>query len=359
MSRFQYGGQAVLEGVMMRGKHSMAIAVRRPDGDISVKVNTISSSSRMGFLKWPFIRGVVNLIDSLVIGMNALMYSANEVTGDDEQLSPAEMTLTLVMGLGLFILLFIVVPNIAAGFIQRNVSNIVVVNLLEGLFRIVIFIVYLLAVSKMKDIDRVFQYHGAEHKTISTWEAGEEIRVSNAMKYSTLHPRCGTNFLLIVMIISILIFSFLGRQTVLMRILSRVLLLPVVAGVSYEFLKFAGSHDDNPIIRCAIWPGLMLQKLTTRQPDPSQLEVAIVSLKAAMERDDAIEAGENMPLVTTRVVTVSEDGSIEPVERKVEEPEEEPCDATEPFGPATAEDEPEAVVENSLDKTAANAVGEH
>lgn len=179
------------------------------------------------------------------------------------------------------------------------------------------------------------------------------------MKYSTLHPRCGTNFLLIVMIISILIFSFLGRQTVLMRILSRVLLLPVVAGVSYEFLKFAGSHDDNPIIRCAIWPGLMLQKLTTRQPDPSQLEVAIVSLKAAMERDDAIEAGENMPLVTTRVVTVSEDGSIEPVERKVEEPEEEPCDATEPFGPATAEDEPEAVVENSLDKTAANAVGEH
>ncbi len=349
----------MLEGVMMRGKHSMAIAVRRPDGDISVKVNTISSSSRMGFLKWPFIRGVVNLIDSLVIGMNALMYSANEVTGDDEQLSPAEMTLTLVMGLGLFILLFIVVPNIAAGFIQRNVSNIVVVNLLEGLFRIVIFIVYLLAVSKMKDIDRVFQYHGAEHKTISTWEAGEEIRVSNAMKYSTLHPRCGTNFLLIVMIISILIFSFLGRQTVLMRILSRVLLLPVVAGVSYEFLKFAGSHDDNPIIRCAIWPGLMLQKLTTRQPDPSQLEVAIVSLKAAMERDDAIEAGENMPLVTTRVVTVSEDGSIEPVERKVEEPEEEPCDATEPFGPATAEDEPEAVVENSLDKTAANAVGEH
>ncbi len=285
--RYQYGGQAVIEGVMMRGRDSAAIAVRRPDGDISVKMRDIDSSKRPAILKAPFIRGVVTLIESLVVGMESLMYSANESSEEEEQLSGGEVVLSLVMAFGLFILLFIVLPNVLVAFRQKHIPSVVLVNLLEGVLRIAIFLVYIVAISKMEDIQRVFAYHGAEHKTIAAWEAGEELTVDNARKYSTLHPRCGTSFLLIVMVLSILVYSFLGEQTLGERILSRLILLPVLAGLSYEVLKLAGRPNPSVFVKWLSAPGLALQKLTTREPDDSMLEVAIASLNAVIEKDQA------------------------------------------------------------------------
>ncbi len=285
--RYQYGGQAVIEGVMMRGRDSAAIAVRRPDGDISVKMRDIENSKRPSVLKAPFIRGVVMLIESLVIGMESLMYSANESSEEEEQLSGGEVVLSLVMAFGLFVLLFIVVPNVIVAFMQKHIPSVVLVNLLEGILRIAIFLVYIVVISKLEDIQRVFAYHGAEHKTIAAWEAGEELTVDNARKHSTLHPRCGTNFLLIVMVLAVFVYSLLGKQALGERIVSRLVLLPVLAGLSYEVLKLAGRPNPSPFMRLLSAPGLALQNLTTREPDDSMLEVAIASLTAVIEKDQA------------------------------------------------------------------------
>ncbi|MGI6131114.1 MAG: DUF1385 domain-containing protein [Bacillota bacterium] len=287
-SRFQYGGQAVIEGVMMRGRDSAAIAVRKPSGEISVDMREIDNSRRPAILKAPFIRGTVMLVESLVLGMNALMYSANESAEEEEQLSGGEVALSLVVALGLFVLLFIVLPNVIVAFIQRRISSIVLVNLIEGALRVAIFIVYLVAISQMHDIQRVFAYHGAEHKTIAAWEAGEALTVENARRHGTAHARCGTNFLLIVMLVSVLIYSLLGRQALWERIVTRILLLPVLAGVSYELLKIAGRPNPSTVVKWARAPGLALQRLTTREPDDSMLEVAIVSLQAVIEKDEAV-----------------------------------------------------------------------
>ena len=287
-SRFQYGGQAVIEGVMMRGRDSAAIAVRKPSGEISVDMREIDNSRRPAILKAPFIRGTVMLIESLVLGMNALMYSANESAEEEEQLSGGEVALSLVVALGLFVLLFIVLPNVIVAFIQKRISSIVLVNLIEGALRVAIFIVYLVAISQMHDIQRVFAYHGAEHKTIAAWEAGEALTVENARRHGTAHARCGTNFLLIVMLVSVLIYSLLGRQALWERIVTRILLLPVLAGVSYELLKIAGRPNPSTVVKWARAPGLALQRLTTREPDDSMLEVAIVSLQAVIEKDEAV-----------------------------------------------------------------------
>lgn len=285
--RYQYGGQAVIEGVMMRGRDSAAIAVRRPDGDISVKMRDIENSKRPSVLKAPFIRGVVMLIESLVIGMESLMYSANESSEEEEQLSGGEVVLSLVMAFGLFVLLFIVVPNVIVAFMQKHIPSVVLVNLLEGILRIAIFLVYIVVISKLEDIQRVFAYHGAEHKTIAAWEAGEELTVDNARKHSTLHPRCGTNFLLIVMVLAVFVYSLLRKQALGERIVSRLVLLPVLAGLSYEVLKLAGRPNPSPFMRLLSAPGLALQNLTTREPDDSMLEVAIASLMAVIEKDQA------------------------------------------------------------------------
>jgi len=286
--RFQYGGQAVIEGVMMRGRDSAAIAVRKPSGEISVDVREIDNSRRPAILKAPFVRGTVMLIESLVLGMNALMYSANESADEEEQLSGGEVALSLVVALGLFVLLFIVLPNVIVAFIQKRISSVILVNLIEGALRVAIFIVYLVAISQMRDIQRVFAYHGAEHKTIAAWEAGEALTVENARRHGTAHARCGTNFLLIVMLVSVLVYSLLGRQDLMERIVTRILLLPVLAGISYELLKIAGRPDPPPIVKWARAPGLALQRLTTREPDDSMLEVAIVSLQAVIEKDEAV-----------------------------------------------------------------------
>lgn len=290
--KFQYGGQAVIEGVMMRGRDGAATAVRRPDGSIVVDTRPLDSSKRPAFLKLAFIRGTVALVESLTIGMQALMYSANESSEDGEQLNAGEMTLSLLAALGLFILLFIVAPNLIVGLVQRFIKSVVAVNLIEGVLRMGIFVVYLAVISRLQDIQRVFAYHGAEHKTIAAWEAGEELTVDNARRHGCAHPRCGTSFLLLVMVVSILVYSLLGKQTVIMRILTRIALLPVLSGISYELLKLAGKPNPPAIVRWLSRPGLALQRMTTREPDDSMLEVAIASIKAAIEMDNAKSGGE-------------------------------------------------------------------
>lgn len=290
------GGQAVIEGVMMRGKTHVAVAVRQPDGEISVDVRPVNSiSDRYPILKKPFLRGVVSLVESLVMGMKALAYSA-QVSGDeDEKLDSKEMALTIAVSAGLAILLFIVIPTWSMRFLTGMTQDHMALNLAEGVLRMAIFLAYIAAISSMNDIQRVFQYHGAEHKTIYTYEAGLPLKVENVRPFSTLHPRCGTNFLMIVMLISMFIFTFLGWPSLWERIASRIILMPVIAGVSYELIRYAGAHTDNPLVRIAITPGLLLQKLTTRQPDDSQIEVAIASLKAVVPPEDLAQETETCP----------------------------------------------------------------
>jgi len=294
------GGQAVLEGVMMRGPKEIATAVRKSDGEIVIDKKPVTSiTQRFKFLKLPIIRGVVNFIESMVVGVKCLMFSADLYDiEDDSGYEPskfekwlddkfgdkikdiaiyAAVAMALVMGIGLFMLL----PTVIVGFLKPLIPNAVLLNLAEGVVRMSIFLIYLALVSRMSDIQRVFEYHGAEHKTIAAYEHGEELTVENARKYTRLHPRCGTSFLLIVMVISIIFFSFLRWDNVFQRIIFRLLLLPIVAGVSYEIIKFAG-RSQNKCVSLLTKPGLWLQKLTTREPDDSQLEVAIASLKAVI-----------------------------------------------------------------------------
>ncbi len=294
------GGQAVLEGVMMRGPKQIATAVRKSDGEIVIDKKPVTSiTQRFKFLKFPVIRGVVNFIESMVVGVKCLMFSADlyDVEGEeayepskfekwlDDKFGDkikdiaiyAAVAIALVMGIGLFMLL----PTVIVGFLKPLIPGTVLLNLAEGVVRMSIFLIYLALVSRMSDIQRVFEYHGAEHKTIAAYEHGEELTAENARKYTRLHPRCGTSFLLIVMVISIIFFSFLRWDNVFERIIFRLLLLPVVAGVSYEIIKFAG-RSKNKCVALLTKPGLWLQKLTTREPDDLQLEVAIAALKAVM-----------------------------------------------------------------------------
>ncbi|MCI2113638.1 MAG: DUF1385 domain-containing protein [Acidaminococcus sp.] len=285
--KLSVGGQAVIEGVMMRGPGKIAVAVRQPDGQISVDCNPVSSiSDKYPILKLPFLRGVVSLIESLAYGMKALAYSAQASGDDDEQLSNKEMAGSIAVSVLLAVGLFIVIPTGAMKLFQMLGMSSLFLNLAEGLLRLAIFLTYIAVISMQKDIQRVFQYHGAEHKTIYTYEHDLPLVVENVRPFSTLHPRCGTNFLMIVMIISIFIFAFLGWPNFWLRILSRVLLMPVVAGISYEVIRYAGQHIDHPWVRKAILPGLLLQKLTTREPDDDQIEVAIASLKAVLPPEE-------------------------------------------------------------------------
>lgn len=298
------GGQAVIEGVMMRGPREIAVAVRKPDGEIEIDKKPIASViQKHKWLKLPIIRGVVSFIESLVIGTKALMYSASfydleeeedkkkkEAMSEEERLRLekkesramnfaiySSVVVALVFGIGIFMLL----PTFLVGFVKQHIPSGVLATLLEGVVRIAIFLAYIALVSHMKDIRRVFEYHGAEHKTIFCYENGEELTVENARKFSRLHPRCGTSFLLIVMVVSIILFSFISWNNPWMRILLRLALLPVVAGLSYEVIKLAG-RSTGRIMKIVSAPGMWLQKLTTREPDDSQLEVAIASLKSVL-----------------------------------------------------------------------------
>lgn len=284
----QYGGQAVIEGVMMKGKEWLAIAVRRPDEEITVKTEKLDSiSDKLPFLKWPFIRGVRVLIESMVIGMKAITFSANEALDEEEEeeLTFWEMLLSIVVAFGLAVLLFIAFPAFVVNLVQPYIGSNIILNLVEGLVKVSAFMGYILVISQMKDIKRIFQYHGAEHVTIHAYENGDELTVENARKYSPLHPRCGTNFIFVVIIISIIFFSFFGRPAFLKRILTHLALLPVIAGTGYEVIKRAGGEKVNPLIAVLAKPGLWLQKLTTRPPSDDQIEVAIASLEAVLSQE--------------------------------------------------------------------------
>ena len=282
-----YGGQAVIEGVMMRSPLKYAIAVRKPDKEIILKIGKLKTlSDKMKFLKWPIFRGIINLIESLVLGLKALTYSAEQATGEEERINSVEMFFTIVIAFTLFIVFFIVLPTTIARYLDRYLPNIIIYNLFEGLLRISIFVTYLFFISKIKDIRRVFEYHGAEHKVIYAFESGEKLSVDNVKKYSTLHPRCGTSFIFIVLVMSILIFSLLGKQTLLLRIAYRISIIPIIAGLSYEILKLSAKNMNRTIIKWAVMPGLWFQKLTTSEPDETQIEVAIEALKGVLPEEN-------------------------------------------------------------------------
>jgi len=290
--KINIGGQAVIEGVMMRAPRAMAIAVRRPDGEIAVKrEEVIPLSERFPIVKLPVVRGAVAMFQSLVVGIKALNFSANEAvaeedepSGEKKDLSSWAMAGTMAVAFGFGILLFFLMPLYLTKLLIPVIgdSN-VVFNLVDGLIRVVVFLLYIIVISRMQDIQRVFQYHGAEHKSIFAFEAGEDLTVENVKKYSRLHPRCGTSFLLIVMVVSIVIFSMIPKLwPFYMKAGSRVFLLPLIAGVSYEFLKWSAKNDGTPLVKMIIAPGLALQKLTTREPDDAQVEVAIRSMEEAL-----------------------------------------------------------------------------
>lgn len=288
-AEYNYGGQAVIEGVMMRSPLKYAIAVRKPNKKIILKIGKLKSfSNKIKFLKLPIFRGIVNLIESLTLGLKALTYSAEQATGEEQKINKVEMFFTILFAFILFILFFIALPTGIARYLDRYLSNLMVYNLFEGMLRIGIFLFYLYFISKIKDIKRVFEYHGAEHKVMYTYEAGEKLSVDNVKKYSTLHPRCGTSFIFIVLIISILVFSLLGKQTLLLRIAYRIAIIPLIAGVSYEILKLSAKHLDKSLVKWAVMPGLWFQRLTTKEPDDSQIEVAIEALEGVLPEPDDI-----------------------------------------------------------------------
>ena len=288
--KLSIGGQAVIEGVMMRGPEKVATAVRTPDKKIELDIRPVNSiSDRFPILKKPMLRGCVSLGESLVMGLRSLSYSAQMAGEEDEQLTDKELAGTIVFAFVLAAVLFVAIPTGAAKLFHFITEDPVFLNLMEGALRLLIFVGYIGAISLMKDIQRVFQYHGAEHKTIACFEAGEALTVENVKKHTRLHKRCGTSFLLIVMLVSIFVFAFLGWPDLWLRILSRVILLPVVAGISYEIIKLS-ANSDNCVLGWAIKPGLWLQYMTTREPDDDMIEVAIESAKAVLP-EDKIPAG--------------------------------------------------------------------
>lgn len=304
MKRTSIGGQAVIEGVMMKNGKKCAIAVRKPDHAIEVKTSVQTSiAEKYKILKLPIIRGVVNFIESMVVGIQTLTYSASFYEEEEEESSfdrwfentfkekgeSILMGITVCISLVLSIGIFMILPYLLTGFLENQLKSHTLVLALEGVVRIGIFLGYIVLISRMKDIQRVFMYHGAEHKTINCLEHGEDLTPENVKKYSRLHKRCGTSFLFIVMFISIFFFFFIRVDSILLKVVFRLLLIPVIAGVSYEFIRFAGKNDSG-LVGILSKPGMMLQKLTTREPDLSMIEVAIKSVEGVIDWKEYVEA---------------------------------------------------------------------
>lgn len=283
--RAQVGGQAVIEGVMMRGVEWWSLAVRRPDETIGVRHwPLVSLMKRYPVLRLPVLRGMIALFESLVIGIRALTMSANESLGEEEEeLGKKEIAVTLVIAFAFAIGLFFIAPLFLTGLLERQLGEGFLFWMVEGFVRVGIFLVYLLVVTQIKDLRRVFEYHGAEHMSIHALEHGEPLTVENVEKYKTLHLRCGTSFLLVVLVVSIFVFAAVGRPAWYLLVLSRVILVPLIAGISYEIIKFAGRRETNPFVRVIMAPGLALQWMTTKQPDHAQVEVAIAALEKILE----------------------------------------------------------------------------
>lgn len=281
-----YGGQAVVEGVMMRGREHWALAVRRPDRTIHIESHDIDSiAKRHPVWAKPGLRGIVALGQSLSIGIRALSISANEAAPEEERLSPRQMAVSLTLAMVLFLGLFIVLPTVAFRWVGRRIDSSVLVNALEGVFRVLLFLGYLALIGRAKEIRRVFEYHGAEHKTIAAYEHGEPLEPEPVDRYSSLHVRCGTNFLLIVMVLTILVFALFGNPGLWWRIGSRIVAIPIIAGLAYETLRLGARYPRSAVMRAVMAPGLWLQKITTRPPDHEQIEVAIASFNEVLRRE--------------------------------------------------------------------------
>ena len=292
------GGQAVIEGVMMRGFGNMAMAVRQPNGEIAIEQQPLNSlTDKYPILKQPLLRGMVALGEALVYGMKALSNSAQLAGEEEEELSDREMLVTMFTSILLAIGLFIVLPTFIAKFLKSYTENLMLLNLLEGLIRLTFFVIYVAVISRVRDIQRVFEYHGAEHKTIHAYEAGVPLEVEYVRPFSTLHPRCGTSFLLIVMLVSMVVFSFMGWPEIWQRIGSRILLMPLIAGTSYELIRYAGRNAQSSLVSVLIVPGLLLQKLTTREPDGEQIEVAIKALQAVLPAAVSVEQEQEIEII--------------------------------------------------------------
>lgn len=297
MARFSYGGQALIEGVLMRGRDAIAVAFRHPDGHIVWASESLHKNPTAGAVaRAPFVRGLVVLYETLIVGTRWLLRSANiQASADGVELGKGSialmLALTFVVGVGVFF----VAPLFVAQAITGN-SGSVVQHLMEGLIKVGLFLGYLAVISRAPDINRVFQYHGAEHMTIHALEAGDPLTTDNVRRYPTAHPRCGTEFLVVVIALSIIAFALVGKQDFLVGALTRVVLIPVLAGVGYEILKFGAKHRANPIVKAIMAPGILVQMITTKRPSDDQIEVAIVSMEQALEADgETVPAGSDLP----------------------------------------------------------------
>lgn len=298
MKKQPVGGQAVIEGVMMQSKNKRAIAVRKNDGEIIIRKRNIKSwISDKNIDKIPFLRGAFILIETMIEGINSMNFSSEFFLDDEEEESGFDkfinklfkdkandviIIISLIIGLFFAMLLFVVTPTMIGGLFSRFINSDLILNLIEGFTRICILFIYILLISMNKDIKRVFEYHGAEHKAIYCYENDLDLTVENARKFKTQHPRCGTNFLFIVMFTSIILFSFFGWPNPIIRIVMRIVCVPIVAGISYEIIKLLGKYN-NILTKTVAYPGMMLQKLTTKEPDDKQLEVALKALDAVIK----------------------------------------------------------------------------
>ncbi len=290
---FHYGGQAVIEGVMIRGKESMAISVRQPNGKLNIVRQPVGSIYKGRLREMPLVRGIIVLIETLVLGTRALLHSAQVASAEEvgEKIPAAVLWGTVAASLAFAVALFFMAPLFATRYLIDPYTNSTLLsNVVEGLIRIGIFIAYLKLIGLMPDIKKVFAYHGAEHKVVNAYEAGIPLEVESVKNHSTAHARCGTAFIFIVLIIAIFVFALLGRPTLWISIVSRIVLIPVIAIIAYEIMKLGAAHIDNRIVRILLAPGLMLQAMTTKEPDDSQLEAAISALKEAVEIDKAADS---------------------------------------------------------------------
>ena len=289
---FHYGGQAVIEGVMIRGQKRLAMAVRRPNGEVALSTRPVPTAYSGKKRYIPLMRGIIVLIESLILGIQSLFQSANiSLEEEEKELSTPTLWITLIASLSFAVALFFLAPLFLTELLDKYLNSSVTSNIVEGLIRIAIFALYLGAINLMPDIRRVFAYHGAEHKAVNAYEDGAPMEVEAVRRYSTAHTRCGTGFLLVILVIAIIVFTLLGHPAMWLRILSRIVLIPVIAAIGYEVNRFGAMHADNPVVRIFIAPGLALQSITTREPDDLQLEVAIAALGAAVKGDEAEETG--------------------------------------------------------------------
>lgn len=289
---FYHGGQAVIEGVMMRGKRNLAISVRRPDGKLEVLKQPLANIYQGRLREIPLVRGVIVLIETLVLGVQALLHSAQIASAEEEKIPTAALWGIVAASMAFAVAIFFITPLLATRYFDIYIASDLISNLIEGLVRISIFIAYLKLIGLFPDVKRVFAYHGAEHKVVNAYEAGCPLELETIKGYSTAHARCGTSFIFAVLIIAILVFALLGRPSLWLSILSRIILLPVIAALGYEVTRFGAKYSKNILSRILLAPGLMLQAMTTREPDDSQLEAAISALNEVIEADNS-EGKEN------------------------------------------------------------------